>query len=63
MEKKTIKEITTKTSIYYDVDEIAELLIAESKLAGGAVYWDEYSGGGIRGCTVTRTAYEAEEVE
>ena len=61
MDKKVVKTVKTVTTIYYTVQEIEEILLKHSGMSNGSLKWDEYSGGGIRGCDIVLTSETNEE--
>lgn len=56
MEKKIEKVTTEKTSISFSVKEIEDIIILyNSGFVDAEFRWDECSGGGVNGCTITKT--------
>ncbi len=58
MNKTKTVIVTTETQIYFDEEEIAEMILKQSGLVGGEVRFDDSSYGGIRGCWVTQKVTE-----
>jgi hypothetical protein len=60
---KVVRRITTTRSIDLSEDEIKDLILEAVGMPGGEVEFDEYSCGGIRGCTVIETQVSTEDGE
>jgi len=52
--------VITRRTITFTLEDIEEIILKSTGLIDGEIAWEDYSGGGVRGCVVTQETTRTE---